>query len=165
MSPYGAWPVVIHPGVEPGSLITPLALRWGALDRCAIPVDWRKILFPRVKPSGHDHPPGLLGELDRLLNILPSNALDVPCPKSKPLKHACPFTRLSLGLWVIASGNEKENDCKMDDALNDQETWLCICMCVKDMTKMIVSTHKKIQNQYVTMCGSKYLMHMLSNTM
>jgi hypothetical protein len=28
-------PVVIQPGIEPGSVVTPLALRCGALDRCA----------------------------------------------------------------------------------------------------------------------------------
>jgi hypothetical protein len=130
-------PDVIQPGFEPGTVVTPLALRWSALDCCVTPVDWWQILFSWVKPSGHDQPPGLLGELDRLLNILPSNALDAPCPKSKPLKHAGPFTRLSLGVWVIASGNEKENGCKMDDSLSDQETWLvltaspvCVCMCV-----------------------------------
>ena len=42
-------PVVIQPGIEPGSVVTPLALRCSALDRCATrEAPDRNILFARV---------------------------------------------------------------------------------------------------------------------
>jgi hypothetical protein len=47
-------PVVIQPGIEPGSIVTPLALRCSALDRCATRVNallsccvpWESFVLP-----------------------------------------------------------------------------------------------------------------------